>query len=705
MKLETRSFRSKVARRIFALFMVCALLPIGALSLVALVHVSRQFDEQSRTRLVQASKAHGMAIFDRLSSAEATLKLVAAVLGTTDAGRRLPADPGERFDTLALVGHAAAAEVLLGGPFALPAWSDEAQRHLDQGDTVVSTTTDSKGTHVLMTTGVAGRAERLVGTIRPDYLWGADGLSEATDLCVFDAERRAIASSTAACDALSRAIDTRDESRHDAIEWRAGSTSYLSGAWALFLNSRFHTPAWTIALSEELRDVQGPIGVFRRSFAWITLGSLSVVVLLSLVQIRRHLGPLEALREGTRRIADRDFSARVVVTTNDEFRDLADSFNRMAGRLGKQFHSLSAINEIDKAVLSKLTSHDVLGTALEGLRSLVRCEELGIALLEQERQARMYLRSAQDQSFSSAQVIELRSIDLDRLRGGDSFLLDGAAGGVPSYAAPLAARGSTSYLTLPLGKGEALTGFVCFGQGMARGFEEEDIQQVRQVCDQISVALANARLVDELDRFSWGTLRALARAIDAKSPWTAGHSERVTDLALRIGRRVGLSPRELDTLRRGGLLHDIGKIGVPAAVLDKPGRLSEQELLTMRDHVRIGASILEPLTAFGDALPIVTEHHEWFNGQGYPNGLKGDGISLSGRIFAVADVYDALTSSRPYRRGMPRWHAAALIEEGSGRQFDPAIVAVFLEVLADEPEEALVEDDPRPQPAAHLHLA
>jgi putative nucleotidyltransferase with HDIG domain len=123
---------------------------------------------------------------------------------------------------------------------------------------------------------------------------------------------------------------------------------------------------------------------------------------------------------------------------------------------------------------------------------------------------------------------------------------------------------------------------------------------------------------------------------------------------MNLGRAMGLSTRELLILNRGGLLHDVGKIGTPPSILEKPGRLDAQELEVMRDHVRTGVRILEPIPSFKEELLIVAQHHEWFDGSGYPAGLAGEDISLFGRIFAVADCFDALTSDRPYRKGMPK---------------------------------------------------
>jgi HD-GYP domain-containing protein (c-di-GMP phosphodiesterase class II) len=132
------------------------------------------------------------------------------------------------------------------------------------------------------------------------------------------------------------------------------------------------------------------------------------------------------------------------------------------------------------------------------------------------------------------------------------------------------------------------------------------------------------------------------------------------------------------------LLHDIGKIGIPAAILDKSARLTEEEFSLMREHPRKGARILEPIPAYAEVIPIVLQHHEWYDGTGYPDGLAGDAISLGGRIFAVADVFDALSSDRPYRAGLDRSRVMEMIAQGTGRQFDPKIVQAFLGVMAQE---------------------
>jgi putative nucleotidyltransferase with HDIG domain len=202
-----------------------------------------------------------------------------------------------------------------------------------------------------------------------------------------------------------------------------------------------------------------------------------------------------------------------------------------------------------------------------------------------------------------------------------------------------------------------------------------------------------ARLIEELAQNDLGTLTALARTVDTNSPWTAGHSERVTDLAMEIGRELGLPPHEIDLLHRGGLLHDIGKIGVPPSILDKPGKLTEEEFAVVQNHPSKGAEILEPIPNLRKVISIVSQHHERFDGKGYPNGLSGESISLHARILAVADVVDALASDRPYRPGWSREKVLAYTRENAGRQFDPEVVEVFLRIEARRSGNASAETD------------
>jgi putative nucleotidyltransferase with HDIG domain len=184
-------------------------------------------------------------------------------------------------------------------------------------------------------------------------------------------------------------------------------------------------------------------------------------------------------------------------------------------------------------------------------------------------------------------------------------------------------------------------------------------------------------------------LSMLSRAIEARDPYTRGHSTRVTELAEAVARRLGWSEGQIATLRVGGPLHDIGKLAVSDEVLCKEGRLDDDELAQIREHPKIGAKLLLRVTALREAIPYVLYHHERWDGTGYPSGKAGEEIPVEARVLAVADAFDAMTSDRPYRSALSHEEALAEVERCAGTQFDPKIARVFLEVFGETEAELL----------------
>jgi putative two-component system response regulator len=179
-------------------------------------------------------------------------------------------------------------------------------------------------------------------------------------------------------------------------------------------------------------------------------------------------------------------------------------------------------------------------------------------------------------------------------------------------------------------------------------------------------------------------LTSLANAIEGKDHYTCGHVDRVGTYAGEIGRRMGLDPDSMATMKLGGVVHDIGKVGVPDHILNKPGRLTDEELIIMRRHPVIGYDILKPLRTFQNVLPIVRWHHERPDGKGYPDGLKDTQIPLLARIVAVADVLDALSTDRPYRPAMPMAQCREILSKGGDQgELDPLVVQILLKILDD----------------------
>ena len=191
------------------------------------------------------------------------------------------------------------------------------------------------------------------------------------------------------------------------------------------------------------------------------------------------------------------------------------------------------------------------------------------------------------------------------------------------------------------------------------------------------LATRERRALQHAADMSRDALKALVAALDAREHQTEQHSHRVAELAGRIGRRLRLDSRSLTVLREAAVLHDVGKIGVPDHVLLKPGPLTDEERRIMQRHAEMGYEILSAATHLREVAELVYAHHERFDGTGYPRGLAGQAIPLGARIFAIADVYDALTSDRPYRNAMAHDEAMRLIDEQDGRAFDPDVIAAF----------------------------
>lgn len=191
---------------------------------------------------------------------------------------------------------------------------------------------------------------------------------------------------------------------------------------------------------------------------------------------------------------------------------------------------------------------------------------------------------------------------------------------------------------------------------------------------------------DELEKSYMDTIGILRQTVEAKDPYTRGHSDRVSEYSVLIGQKLNLDDKTIHTLKIGGLFHDIGKIGIPDSILLKESKLDDDEYSQIKNHPSIGAHILGDVAMFKDIIPIVLHHHEKFDGHGYPSQLKGEDIPYLARIAAVADTFDAMTSKRSYRNALPLDVVKDEIKRCSGTQFDPAIAEVFLDILNNDYE-------------------
>jgi HD-GYP domain-containing protein (c-di-GMP phosphodiesterase class II) len=248
---------------------------------------------------------------------------------------------------------------------------------------------------------------------------------------------------------------------------------------------------------------------------------------------------------------------------------------------------------------------------------------------------------------------------------------------------------ATRLLAVPLQRQEMVLGCL-FGLDKISGdFDSQDSKLLNSIANESAIYLENAMLFEDVHGLMMGLLHSLTSAVDAKDAYTCGHSERVAILARQLTLEAGMSEALAERVYMAGLLHDVGKIGVPESVLQKTGRLTPEEFEQMKKHPGIGARILRDIKQISDILPGVLHHHERYDGQGYPAGLTGDNIPLFGRIICLADCFDAMTSNRTYRKALPLEVALTEISRCSGTQFDPVLTEAFLRIGIDKCREIL----------------
>lgn len=357
-------------------------------------------------------------------------------------------------------------------------------------------------------------------------------------------------------------------------------------------------------------------------------------------------------------------------------------------RLERQVERLQALRSVDLALTGSLDLRLTLRVIVD---EVIRHLGLDAAVLLVHEPSGFTLRPVTARGVRSMQAprVSLRSSAAgEAVLRGERVQVPDLREATWDRERALAAEGFVGYCALPLiAKGQNL-GVL---EVMCRSSLPEDREWwdfLEALAGQAAVAVDNARLVEELRRANLqlqlaydATLEGWSRALDLRDRETEGHTERVADLTVRLGRAMGVAETELVHVRRGALLHDIGKLGISDHILLKPGPLSEEEWEVMRKHPELAYRWLSGIEFLRPALDIPYCHHERWDGKGYPRGLQGKEIPLAARIFAVADVFDALTSDRPYRKAWSREEAIRYIREQAGAQFDPKVVEVFLQEI------------------------
>jgi len=690
MKIQGSFFRSKVAQRIFFLFVLCALIPILALFFISYTQVSKQLKDQNIRRLQNSAKAHGMSIYERFLFMESNMQLIFSNgIRQADFKEKL----AKHFDAIVLINSSGRVDALLGEIDISSHDIMDKALTTENGITKVffendpQNKTPAKAYMLMKNISDNQSSEVLVGKININHLWGIGEdnlLPPLTDLGVVDQYRKVLISSFHVnSDVLQKMTMKVKGDNIRSFSYKDSGNTYFISYWPLFMQSRFDAPTLTVILRNNSSDALSSLAKFKTTFPLIILLTVWIILLFSIQQIRKSLVPLEKIKEGTLRVARQNFKDKVIVTSNDEFEEVANAFNNMSDQISRQFDAITTRSEINRAILSSLSTIKIINTALKRMFIFFSCDSISINLIVGKKINTLHSYVSNDIKIRNPleAFFDISSKGYEKLSQQPAHIfIKREKDKTDLLVLPEIQKGKL-FLVLPLVLDGILKGTIALGYLKEESLPDSELKHARQIADQVMVALSNASLLEDLEKLNRGALEALARAVDAKSTWTAGHTERVTALTLEIAKVMGLPSNEMEILQRAAYLHDIGKIGIPVAILDKPGKLTDEEFNIIKDHPSIGAKILEPIEAYEDIVPIVEQHHERFDGKGYPNGLSGEDITLGARIMAVADVYDAVVSDRPYRNGWVQERAIKKITDESGIHFDPKVVDAFMATL------------------------
>ena len=370
-----------------------------------------------------------------------------------------------------------------------------------------------------------------------------------------------------------------------------------------------------------------------------------------------------------------------------------DEVQNLNLQLADKVEKLKAINTASNLLVSQENTDEILQTTMRFVVNVMQFDRAVIMLTDNEQSQLEFKYAVGADPGDIETHLNNYVIPLDKE---DNILARAALSGRPQIIQNvetadlhmdniiLANFSVASFVLCPLLASGGIIGILAADRSKNdRKIEESDLDDLAIFANTIAETLLKARLTGEIEGGYLNTVKALVQAIEENDSYTRGHSERVADVSVNIGKEMGLSKQELEYLRFACLLHDVGKIGVPESIVQSPRSLTKTERDLINLHPLKGAQIVAPIDFLRDHIHIIRNHHEWYDGTGYPDGLAGDDIPLTAQIVTVSDAFDAMTSTRSYRQGMPLEEATRQIDEGSGTQFSPKVVAAYHRIITN----------------------
>ena len=681
MRWSRLGFEGKLARRLLALLLVAAWLPLALLVWTSLGEYQSRLSFEAESRLSERAKNSGLEIFRRLETLRADLDVLGGdlVLGSEPLDL-LPARASwsDRFEALI-----ATWDFNAPAQAKLPGLDARARLRLEQrrATLIVEPTPTASQTIWLISPVQSSTSALIWARVRISWLWpeSEDAIADGEAWALLGRERgQPLASSADLPQGLLESIQPLSRLARGGLRWTGeGGRPFLAHFWTIPLSYELGHSGLTVLVNEPYR-VGPSVMALRRILILVSVAALLLIAIVGVRRLRSDLGPLEELTAGARLLEGGRLATRVEVRSRDEVGKLSEAFNRMAQRLEQQFHQVRGIQSIAaSALVASPNADEVARVFIEQATPIAGDAEIVLALVDGGGAIRRAFSTTRSE-LSVAEAGDLAERATKEGRGpSEKWTFDDA-----DSAWRALRRGEQTL---------ALVGVTCLGR---EGLEQR-ITLLSGACDQVALALSRVLLLGELERANWGALTALARAVDEKSPWTHGHSIRVAEIAAAIAAQVEFSPEEIRRIRRGCLVHDVGKIGIPSAVLDKRGSLNDGERAVMRSHVEKGARILEPIDGLIDVMPIVWQHHERLDGSGYPKGLCDGEIDPAAALVAVAYAFEALTAARPYRPARAPEMVEDYLKRLAGVQFDARFVEALTQIREHHDSWAK-----KPEPAA-----
>ncbi len=395
----------------------------------------------------------------------------------------------------------------------------------------------------------------------------------------------------------------------------------------------------------------------------------------------RYKAELEAVNQLlARRVSELELANERIKRMLEEIRD-------KSVRLEKLVDRLRLLQYISQSISSMINVDDIIKTVVDKSVNIMKAR-IGSLMLLDEEIGELYIKYAVG--------LPEEVVAATRVRVGEQVSGWVAKEGRPLLVTDIEADPRFRKKNSPFYETKSLVSAPVIVKGKVIGvlnvnnkidgssFIQEELELLVTLAGQTAVAIENARLYEDLQKTYFETIRALVNAIEAKDKYTAGHSERTTEYAIKIAKKMGLTEKRIRLLQHAAILHDIGKIGTDISILRKEGKLTDEEWEAIKEHPLIGERILEPVEFLKEVRMIIHQHHERPDGRGYPNGLKLENLSLLARIISVADAFEAMTSDRPYRKALTIEETINELRRHSGTQFDPEVVDALIKVLEEE---------------------